>query len=681
MNSKLETFTKKIVGAESGEDVRDAIIGAANFLSKNTTNSATLNGIPASQFAKRSDYDKLLTELKYKFHYDTLEDIEADDTYALTSTGVMTSGNLYNIIPKYFRESLKRIMRYENDPEDNKTPKEAVEDYLNSFNEGKTNLLNVVTSKGQDAQTATCFRDVIRLIRNIGEENPVLITGSFDKEGTYDAKKDDEGHKQAYKKVTVNVQDVFVDNETFNENRLYKAPEGKLYKTAKVSVTTKTSSASSSLGSGRTTGKAGKEVDQEKNTVDGKEITENGEYDANRDGVSGWSSLSVHVKPPEIDDGATFTVKFFKDRDSSEPLATVSVPPYGIARTDIVPDAPSSDLVFAYWDPPPLRVIEDMDVYANFKERSTAIGGEIVDDWGTIIESQGNYDLGSFKTYEIGTINYNGRTYNLGNIIFQIVAKSEDGSMSSWVSKTATNFGYSLGDNWARSDLRKFLNSDFLDILLQTQYGDLLLQYIVPVRKRSMCIWKHENPRSHDVIELETTDMIWVPSGAEMFGEIPDDIFENALLNYYNWLLPDGTYIENVTASQTHPTSYNIQNSWSPPAYPKQTMFHRMESKFTNYTVNVPSDKNPGYYDGVTYTHIYDNTRPLLDIAPINQSAYIKTSSTTGSAVGYGLRTNGYNYGTAQGSDIPGWSRFGVSNIGNIIGGGDSYVVPIGFCL
>lgn len=682
MNSKLETFTKKIAGAESGEDVRDAIIGATRFLSKNTSNSATLNGIPASNFAKRSDYLKLIEELGDKLHYDELEDIEADDTYALTSTGVMTSGNLYNIIPKYFRESLKQIMHYENDPETSKTAKEAVESYLESFEKGKEALFDAVTAKGQSRKDATCFRDLIRLINNIGEENPVLITDSFDKEGTYDAKKDDEGHKQAYKKVTVNVQDVFVD-ETFNENRLYKAPEGKLYKTAKVSVTTKTSSASSSLGSGRTTGKKDKQVDQEKNTVEGKEITENGDYDANADGVAGWSSLSVHVKPPEINEGATFTVKFYKDRDSSEPLDTVSVPPYGIARTEVVPEAPSEDLVFAYWDPPPLRVIEDMDVYANFKERSSAIGGEITDDWGTIIESQGNYDVGSFKTYEIGTVNYNGVTYNLGNIVFQIVAKSEDGSMSTWVSKTVTNFSHSLGSNWARSSLRRFLNKDFLDILLQTQYGDLLLKYIVPVRKRSMCVWSNEDNLSHDVIELETTDMIWVPSCSEMFGEIPDDVFESALQNYYNWKLPDGTYIQNVSATQTHPTSYNIQLSWNPPYYPEDGMFHRMESKYTNYTKIVPEEQQKGYYDGVTYEHVYSDSdgHPRITITPNVEGCYIKTLSTTGTASAYGLRTQGYDYGVPQGSTTPIWYRYGVSNTGNIIQGGSDQIVPIGFCL
>lgn len=670
----LETFTGKIEKEASGETVRDSIIGAANVITKGKTNAGSLNGIPADQFATNANFEKYCEELDTIIKFDAIEDIEDNDAYALVSTGIMTSGNLYQVVKRYIRPSLRKIMRRQNDPEENVVPKQAIVDYINQITEGKEKLFDALKAKGQDPKDATCFKDIITLIENIGQINPVLIDGgTLDKEQKYDADYDDHGHQQAYYKVTVNVPNK-LETKSVNENHVtITAPEGKLYSSISVNVSASAQSASSRYGGGRSSG-AGSSTDAE-GMLSEKSITENDTYLASDDSVDGWSSLSVHVSPPEFSEGTTFTVTFMTSGENPEELGTSTVSAYGTARFNgTIPDPPSANMVFAGWEPVPNRVIEDITVYAKYKRKPEVQSGEIEDDWPTILESKGTSagcEIGKWKTYDMGTVN--GHAY--GQLIFQKVAEGEDGSSSTWVSRTVCNCLGSVNNqcNWPLSRIRTNLNGYFLEDLAMTDYGSEFLRNVLPVRKRTMCFWGQDLPSLECSIESETIDMFWIPSFSEMFNQVPSDLYEKWIIHYMNLKKLDGTY-----ESTNHESGgIAVTGTWNWPGgtYNSQT---RWESRYTSY---VDSGAYKGVNFGVDIEPSGGSIHNLITVTPKDASSYIKyNSNSTETPVNYSLRsiTCAYGYPNAGGNPIP--SLCSVSNTGAINTTGGDYV-PIGFCL
>ena len=657
--TNLSSFTESILKEESGETVRDAIINAANYISKEGSNSSSLNGIPASKFATNADWEKYTKEFETIIKFDTMADLENDTDYAVTSEGVMTALNMYNILVKYIRPSLKKIMNYEVDPEDMKVTKEAIFDYLNSFAEGRESIFDSLIAKGQKPEDATCFRDIPDLIRAIGQENPVLVEGTLDKEKKYILDKNEQGRMQAYSKVTINVPNKTETGSGSENNKKYTPKSGKLFSSFRVSINASSQSASSRYGSGRGgSGSSGSEVD-ENNIMAEKSITENGDYLASEETVNGYAKLSVHVQAPQIDSGTMFTVRFKEKEDSTEYLGEVQVPPYGTARFDITPDPPSSTFEFAGWFPSPTRVVEDMDVVAKFRTKRTPTEGEITFSWGEILAERGeNVELGQWKSLELGTIN--GHAY--GTMIFQKVANGEDGSSSSWVSKTVSNAFGDLGANWALSACRNYLNSTFLDDLATIDIGPEFMAAIMPVRKKSLAFWGQDLNKIESTVELETIDRVWVPSAAEMLGGIPETFMLQVAKRYLNLLNPDGTYVD---------TSHNSGFFGNYGTYPNTGAAEsgRLETRYTSYADT---------YGGVNYTTTEDyNGRLVINITPKVASNYVKyLTSNTSTAADYSLRTLA-DYGYTGESPIPG--MWGISSSGTV--GGYGGYVPIGFCL
>lgn len=80
--NNIDGYISTINSAIRGEDVRDAIVGALTQINRNDSNAYTLNGHPASHFAKQSDMEQVLP-LDY---YPTENSMRG-----------VTSGGLYNM--------------------------------------------------------------------------------------------------------------------------------------------------------------------------------------------------------------------------------------------------------------------------------------------------------------------------------------------------------------------------------------------------------------------------------------------------------------------------------------------------------------------------------------------------------------------------------------------------------
>lgn len=81
----IKGYTEVIISSVRGEDVRDAIIGALNTLNSSESSAYTLNGHPASYFAKQSDIERILP---------------LDTTPTEFSTRPVSSGGLYDYMTK-----------------------------------------------------------------------------------------------------------------------------------------------------------------------------------------------------------------------------------------------------------------------------------------------------------------------------------------------------------------------------------------------------------------------------------------------------------------------------------------------------------------------------------------------------------------------------------------------------
>ena len=674
-SSQLDSYFDQIINSEGGEEVRDAIINAAKNLQKLSSNTYSLNGIPAENFATSKEYLEYYVRIKGKpavghdpkitglFEFDDFEAME-DDSYAVASENVMTSGNLYAILVNKIRPSLSYIMHYENDPQaSDPNARSAIQAYIDSLYEAKRAITKALKSKGyQDPETfvykslkpdkAKDFREFAELIHKIGNGTPELISGgTFDKQKEYDA-----GDGRAYTSFKIQCDD-FVQSETFNENKTYSPDAGKLFaKTINVNVNTR-SSVRSGVG-GRTTGSGTSDITDD-GFMQNIEIVENGTWSAADMGANGWLSITTNVSVPDVT-GKEFTVNWMCDGKS---YGSSKVEAYGVARfegdTDsITPPSGHEGEEFWMWEPSPVFVVSDMTCEAKFKPRQEeAVDREIDDDWATICSTRGAaYEIGEYKTLSVGNIN----GYNYGNITFQKVAEGEDSTTSTWVSKSLHSVRTGYGNEatqWPDSSLRAFLNGKFINDLNDGNTDcQLVAKMAVPVRKKTLSKFKN---CSILYSEMESIDTFWIPSAREMLGPINyDDAFEVRGKLYFNGEYEDGTFWD--PTGHKH-TGLAFAGQYSPPAWEDAISEWCFIDKFgkdyatTAYggcvlTTNLESSEGKPY-------------RYQFVVTPNDPTKYQKAG------LSYGLRT----------------FSVGISNSGLLTfgGNGDYYIgrFPIGFCM
>lgn len=684
MANDIEVYKKHILNDKPGENVRDNIILAVKQIGGATANAASLNGVPASEFATKDNEWKIwYGKLEMATKYDTIQDLEGDNGADLASKSMhaMTSGNMHEMIRRYIRPSLRKCMHYQTDPEENSSAKDAVLAYLDTIKDAKDDMRKSLIAKGQNPKNAKSFVDFARMISQIGDENPELVKNQkFDKQQEYNANEDNEDPTKTYaygKKFEVDVTDVF-ESKTISSgenNSTVTAPDGKLFKEVHVNIS---GSTGGSLGSGRTGGLSNAEIEAGEGST--KLFTENGTFLAEEDGVQGWPNISVHVKLPGVGANVSFKVTF-KASEEGDILDEVQVPAWGVARyTKDLPEPPSESLIFSGWDPVPCNVISDMTVIAKFKQKGSAVANEITDDWATIIAARGaGYDIGSFKSMELGTLG----THNYGTMIFKKVYEGEDGTTSTWVSDTVipSSYGEGWGDNWATVPFRNFLQNQFIEELLDDENGSLLVQNVLPVRKKAIGNWSesHKGPGGQDIedfagrrrqyVEHTTIDRFWVPSASELFGPIDEALYNQIVEYFLNGYDPQTEdYYRIVPSSDFLRVGGN---------YP--TINSRLETWFSNYC-------SQGAYSGVTQSihhHTAEYRYRDIDFTAVNTQDYIKTLCTDGSAVEWWTRTGSGVSGAEQTGFRMDW--YGVLANGTISsecnGAGGAPNVPIGFCL
>ena len=539
-STDLQGYFNTIRTASGGEAVRDAIINAAKSIRTSANNAATLGGVDSSQFALRSEYDKLVTDLYSKINFDTIDAWE-DDDYVKESQNVMTSGNLYEILHQYLRPALASVMHYEIDPETDKETKKAIQDYLNNLKKAKDDMYKALKAKTKVTLTNNSFRDFVEVINHIDDSVPNLESGSFSKNGTYYADKVAQTTAYtAFDSIKVNISDseLKVNGSSSENNTTKYPPEGKLFGSFNVNIPN-ASTARSSSSSSRLSGTEG--VD-ENGLLESKEITENGTYIAADESLNGYKSVSVNVTEPVV--SGELTVTFMNGPDViGEPVV---VPAYGTAtytgETPINNDDPTQE--FYGWFPVPVRVTSDMTCEALFRAPTSTINNdEISDDWETICNNTGrNYSIGEYKSLNIGTVS----DKNYGNLIMQKVADWGNGAI--WCSKTVISGSLINGPitAWPASNVRKFLNNDFLDILASTYDGQVIVDSLIEHRLITMCPytnWEHASiteTRGHydTFCEMETVDKIWIPSIYELAGfnsgYVQDNLVNGVTRNVYN---------------------------------------------------------------------------------------------------------------------------------------------------
>lgn len=674
-SSDLEQFFNIIRTASSGEAVRDAIIDAAKTIRTAANNSLTLGGIKYTEFATRSEYDKLVSALYDKIKYDQLDSLKDDDEYATTSENVMNSGNMYDILKLYLRPALSTIMHYEYDPLSDKESKEAVKTYLKYLEEAKGNMYNAILAKTKPHWNNYDFRDFEYMIQHITDDVPELDAGRFTKDGVYDAGENKE-ERRAYETIDVNVPDseLKVTGNTSDNNSTHTPPEGKLFSSFSVNIANAASSRSSSI-RGRSGGSGGGEVDED-GFMDVKEIVENGTYTAAGDAVTGYRRVSVHVTEDEA--SGTYTVTFVNGDDT---LDTQEVPAYGSAYYNgpkpTNPNSASDETEFYGWDPLPLRVTSSMTCYAQFRIPQPVDPSEISDSWEEIVACRGSkYQKGQYKTLSIGTV---GGT-NYGSLIMQKVADGVSNATSVWISKTAFHSSLFGGTNtlpWPISPIRKFYNGKLFEILSTSQTGMLICDNVVPMELTTMATWVNwpnveitTSKPYHTFCEYKTVDEFWVPSAYEMFGD--NGIYDKGEFSFYE--LIRHSHNDRKVGSLDNPEQGSL--ALNPYASP-------MPPNLDGYEMNVSSSMDySSVYGGIVISYETNEKRSLA-YTPKDASKYIKYSSTaTSTPTTYTLRSL-RRYSSPNASDTLWKNNWAVTNTGAISTTNHLYATayPVGFGL
>jgi len=670
-SSDLRSFFKIIESASSGEAVRDAIIDAAKTLKTSAANAGSLNGVPASEFAIRTEYERAMEDIWAKLAFDLAEALE-DDEYALRSENVMTSGNLYTIIGTYLRPAFGTIMHYEIDPKTNMETLAACESYLKTLTDTKKKMIDAVKAKKKIADMNFDFRGLAEIINHIADDIPELEAGNFDKNKVYDAG-ENYTYYRAYSSIKVNVPDSELKVEgKFDDNHVtHYPPEGKLFSSVSINLPNSTAAKTTST-SGRTGGsttkptQSGKSENPEENEEEIKKVDENGllemkDIDANgtfvaseTDACDGYKMVSVHVKEPKV--SGTFKVTFYNGND---PLEEQEVRAYSSAQySGSIPlNHEDAALEFKGWSPVPVRVTSDMDVYAQFGEPVEGTAGEISDSWDDIVACAGTkYNVGDYKSLTIGSVS----DKQYGTLIMEKVGSGHSNSL--WCSKTLfRNTMIGTIASWPTSGVRKFLNGEFLEVLSTLSDGATIVNALVPTTIYTSAPWcEWEDVQISHLFEtrceMQTVDEIWIPSLYEMSGANLTETYKTLIHHHLN--------DRNAGSMEYGPMGIN---SWSEPFLPNIYGYEQHEK-----ILDMSSA-----YGGVTISVDGEERYPIL--TPNTPEKYKKVQCTnTSTYTGYTLRTiKNYGYPNGGGSNIHGY--WGISENGDFSGGGDWYPICFAF--
>lgn len=335
-----------------------------------------------------------------------------------------------------------------------------------------------------------------------------------------------------------------------------------------------------------------------------KEIREDGTYYPSDDGVDAYSLVVVSK-----DVGEPHTVVFY-DIHGDIVKTQANVPYHGNASCTIFDGTTYNGQYFKGWNPAPTNIIRDTfcePIYGDYIIDS----GEIQDDWETICSKCGaDYPLGSYKSLVINVpaygipiilnrVNYYGNwaedgpyytqppaysqdiTSNAANFAIQMVkvAEGEDGSTSTWISKTSLDlssqganivpssdsnvmtftygtlrsstvpnpfYGEAITTDWGDSGMRRWFNEYF-----SLHLPECIQDTLKTVEKRYMTsniLPKNYNNTAAQVrVEKSCLDKVWIPSMKELHT------FFAACSNYSDYSIFEETSGINYATVIDHP--------------------------------------------------------------------------------------------------------------------------------
>lgn len=230
-------------------------------------------------------------------------------------------------------------------------------------------------------------------------------------------------------------------------------------------------------------------------------------------GLSGFNKVTVQVTPTGE---GPFTVNFWSDKNHTTLLGTQIVNKGGQAIYTGAAIPSTVEGYFIGWNPDPHYVIRNMDCVPMYGSKDYGYG-KIDDEWSIILANKGEpYKIGSWKSLNISTY-YSRWPVNL---IMVKVAEGEQGSKSTWLSKAVSmpsGIGWpnkhSRGSFWSHSPLRTFLNGEFFNNALSSEWK----ASVKPVDKISMGYRPDQSTFTAKHPTEITRDYFWIPGAKEMY--------------------------------------------------------------------------------------------------------------------------------------------------------------------
>lgn len=522
----IKDYIKRIESAVRGEDVRDAIVAVLELINDGEANAFTLNGHPANYFAKQEDMDKILPI--------------AQEAIAGNQRPI-SSGGVYDILVKIL-DAVAKILG-EDVSGDMKTQLE----YLNNI---KKNIRRQLIAKQVDVDEDTKFSDYPNLIKQIPVTAEIDVSSlNVTKNGEYKA---DSGY--AYNPVTVDVQPK-TKTLSVTTTGTYKAKDDDVDGYSEVSVsikgledvgdketlvlaTKKITNADLTNGKGEFIAKTDKAIGYSAVSVDvGGGLGEFSkvdipaaagstfDYTVEKDAptLMGWNTIHIELTRPT----GKFPVKFFNY--NGELLAERECEAYGTVVYDgPTPTKPGE--YFIGWNPAPSMVVGPLDCYAQFSKTAPKPEDQIQDSWMTIAENLGApYPIGSKKVLSVGRFVYDGKEYIGHDYLMMKVYAGEAGTTSTWIAvdssdtmpalryfNNAGNINIKDHQGWIDSDLRTFLNGNFIDQFSRVNdevhdFSGAIASAAKQVRKYTLA-WDRE---TGGLRTMPTSDKFWVPSAKE----------------------------------------------------------------------------------------------------------------------------------------------------------------------
>lgn len=355
-------------------------------------------------------------------------------------------------------------------------------------------------------------------------------------------------------------------------------------------------------------------------------VTQNGTYTAETEGVTGFKSVTVNVAAP-VGSSGPFTVRFMSE-DGATILRTVTgVRGGGYAEyTGPTPVSSVAGLSFSGWDPSPYNIQSDTYCYPVFVDPGAQVAGEISDSWDTIIANEGRgYAIGSYKTIALQTSNdilipyadYNTRGTIAGKMCsVKKVYEGEGGTGSTWVMygipqitpytvNAAYCKRYHNGCNWIESEYREWLNGEFLSKMMPKS----LRNGIRSVLKYTWC-WDDD---AHGYRQMSSVDKLWLPSFREL--HMSNQAAEEEIISEGYSETGGPEYYKNNTNLQTR-CMYPAGNNGLPVNTTQTRIYLRSGGKSdpsTNYGIHNKSLESNGIINGDQLLRIDGNSAAAIN--------------------------------------------------------------------